>query len=526
MGRYFWLFVVCGLFAWASSVSGASSHHQHEEVVQTPLGTAQGAVNGSAVRFSVKYASAERWKDSDVVSTWSLPNGFTDATKMPLACPQDTLDASAYSEDCLSMVLYVPSNLLVSGCGDAPTFMWIHGGSFTEGFASDYGLDGSIFAVATNSIVAVVQYRLGALGFMAPDGNTNLAVKDMINAMKFLQTIVPSFGGHSSKITLAGQSSGAMMIRTLLAAPSASSLFQSAIIQSDPMNYGFLNVSTQQTLQSFYNQLIVCDSADSSCWDSLSIDEILEAQSILYNNASAIDASASFVIPIRPVRDDVLITTPLDSTAKYPTVSKPILITSVLDEAAPTIYDLFPDVVPQTSFDAVVSELMGVDRTTTVASSGYYQSNASDARDLLVKLGTDYVWRCPDWTMARNWASNGGAVYVGLFTVGAHYYSNANIPFCQEDGAVCHSDDIEIVFGTVSNPDQAQTKLISQVQQRYKSFLCAGHPNPPGLPEWSAAGKSKVHAYNLGGCDKVKAGACRPAFWGSAVEYDYQVYGL
>ncbi|KAK0184906.1 hypothetical protein F5146DRAFT_1228267 [Armillaria mellea] len=75
---------------------------------------------------------------------------------MPLACPQDTSDVSAYSEDCLSIVLYVPSNLLVSGCGDAPTFMRIHGGSFIEGFASDYDLDGSIFAVATNSLVAVV----------------------------------------------------------------------------------------------------------------------------------------------------------------------------------------------------------------------------------------------------------------------------------------------------------------------------------------------------------------------------------
>ncbi|KAK0473627.1 hypothetical protein IW261DRAFT_1569714 [Armillaria novae-zelandiae] len=57
---------------------------------------------------------------------------------------------------------------------------------FTEGFASDYGLDGSIFAITTNSIVVVIQYHLGALGFMAPDGNTNLALKDMINAMKFL----------------------------------------------------------------------------------------------------------------------------------------------------------------------------------------------------------------------------------------------------------------------------------------------------------------------------------------------------
>lgn len=63
----------------------------------------------------------------------------------------------------------------------------------------------------------------------------NLAVKDMITCMKFLQKVLPSFGGSASKITLAGQSAGGNMIRALLAVPSASSLFQSAIIQSDPM---------------------------------------------------------------------------------------------------------------------------------------------------------------------------------------------------------------------------------------------------------------------------------------------------
>lgn len=70
---------------------------------------------------------------------------------------------------------------------------------------------------------------------MSPDGNANLAVKDVMNALRFLQTVVPSFGGSASKITVAGQSSGANMVRALLATPSASALFQQAIIQSDPM---------------------------------------------------------------------------------------------------------------------------------------------------------------------------------------------------------------------------------------------------------------------------------------------------
>ena len=39
----------------------------------------------------------------------------------------------------------------------------IHGGSFTSGSATAPGLDGANLAVATNSIVAVIQYRLGVV---------------------------------------------------------------------------------------------------------------------------------------------------------------------------------------------------------------------------------------------------------------------------------------------------------------------------------------------------------------------------
>ncbi len=57
------------------------------------------------------------------------------------------------------MILYVPASLPA----DAPTFMWIHGGSFTSGSATGPGLDGSNLAAATQSVVAVIQYRLGAV---------------------------------------------------------------------------------------------------------------------------------------------------------------------------------------------------------------------------------------------------------------------------------------------------------------------------------------------------------------------------
>lgn len=70
---------------------------------------------------------------------------------------------------------------------------------------------------------------------MAPCGSTNLGAKDVVIALHFLKKVIPSFGGDASKVTIAGQSSGANMIRALLAAPSAASLFKQAILQSDPM---------------------------------------------------------------------------------------------------------------------------------------------------------------------------------------------------------------------------------------------------------------------------------------------------
>ncbi|KAF9469230.1 alpha/beta-hydrolase [Collybia nuda] len=494
--------------------------------VQTPIGVARGTADpAGAKRFTVKYASASRWAYSTVASAWNFPNGSPDELVLPLACPQAGVDPSAYTEDCLSMVLYVPPGLtLVSA---APTLMWIHGGSFVVGSATGPGLDGSKLAIATDSIVAVVQYRLGALGFMAPDGKTNLAAKDIVNALQFLKKVLPAFGGSPSKITIAGQSAGANMVRALLAAPSASSLFRSAILQSDPMNYGFLSSTTQQAMQSHFNGLIDCGPSDSSCWNSLSLETILNAQGKLSNDSVAIDPSTGLAQPIRVVRDNQFITSPLDSTAPFPSVNKPILVTSVLHEAGFAIYKGFETPLPQEWLYPVCEATFG-SRTDVVLSSPYYPAalGSTDARDQLQLMGTDYLWKCSGWTFARNWVQNGGSAYVAEYAIGASYPGNEAVPFCTEAGKVCHQDDIMIVFGTAANPAPAQSALINQMQKHYKAFLNNGNPNAAGLPTWTPAASPNVQPLRLGGPGQVSVGACDPSFWGQAAQYDYQFYNI
>lgn len=181
----------------------------------------------------------------------------------------------------------------------------------------------------------------------------------------------------------------------------------------------------------------------------MSVDDILNAQGNLSDEATTLSPATGIGEPLRTVRDGSLVTSPLDSTAAFPSISKPILLSTVLDEAATTIYGQFETALPEEEFAGVSDELLGDTRTAVVANSSFYPAIAvdgsEDAREQLQVLGTDYIWRCPTWTFARNWITNGGSAYVGLYTVGATYPGNEEFPVCTEPGAVCHQDDIEIV---------------------------------------------------------------------------------
>ncbi|KAH9928173.1 Alpha/Beta hydrolase protein [Fomitopsis serialis] len=487
--------------------------------VSTPFGTAEGVVDTSGVvRFTVKYGTANRWQPSSVAMAWDLPSGASNASGLPLACPQSGLDASEYSEDCLSMILYVPSSVTIGS--NAPALMWIHGGSFISGSATGAGLDGSALAAATESIVAVIQYRLGALGFMAPNGQTNLAVKDTITALQFLQAVLPAFGGDTSKITVDGQSSGANMIRALLAAPSVSNLFEYAILQSDPMDYGFLNTTMQSSLQDYFNGQLSCSASDTSCLDSLSLDDILTAQSALSDNAYSVVPAAGQSEPIRPVRDGSLITSPLDLTAAFPSQSKTIMLTNVVDEAMYTIYSEFPSAISSSYYDDVVDGTFGsVSGSRLLSYSTYVPSSTpadgtQDARPQLSQMGTDQLG------VERRYR------VCGMYTVGASYPGNSDVSECTDSGSVCHQDDIEIVFGTAPSPTSAQSALITEIQARYYQFLRTGNPNSGSYATWGATDGQTVSALELGSSGAYAAGACDPSQWGDAVPYDYQVYDI
>src|SRR6202022_2293746 len=118
-----------------------------------------------------------------------------------------------------------------------PVLVWIHGGGYTQG--DGRGFDGTKLA-QEGVVVVTMNYRLGALGFLAhpalasqpggPAGNYGLV--DQQAAMRWVQRNIREFGGDPDNVTIAGQAAGGLSVLAQVVSPGSRGLFQRAIVES------------------------------------------------------------------------------------------------------------------------------------------------------------------------------------------------------------------------------------------------------------------------------------------------------
>lgn len=121
-------------------------------------------------------------------------------------------------EDCLTVDVARPAG---TRAGDKlPVLFWIYGGGYTVGSTQSYEASGLLRTAVENDqpfIYVAVNYRLGGFGFlpgkeMLESGNTNLGLLDQRLALQWVADNVESFGGDASKVTIWGESAGAMSV--------------------------------------------------------------------------------------------------------------------------------------------------------------------------------------------------------------------------------------------------------------------------------------------------------------------------
>lgn len=170
-----------------------------------------------------------------------------DATKRSPGCIQRSNNPlyGDVSEDCLYLNIQTPflpktgSKTGSAGVTPKPVALYMHGGSFMEGTGASLFYDGTNFASRNDVVFVTINYRLGPLGFLTTGDLTtgNNGIRDQIQALKWVQEHIGSFGGDPSRVTIVGESAGGQSVLALLSSPAASGLFSAAIAQSIPFAF-------------------------------------------------------------------------------------------------------------------------------------------------------------------------------------------------------------------------------------------------------------------------------------------------
>lgn len=231
----------------AGGGSVADADSAPEPVIDAPSGTFLGKLDDGIPTFrGISYAAAPvgnlRWKPPVAKPNADGPVKATDFGPVCFQPEFPNVPANIYyeelppmSEDCLSLNIWTPKD-----AENAPVFVWIHGGSLLTGASRFSMYDGRRLAERGVMVVSI-NYRLGALGFLAhpelseesPDKvSGNYGLLDQIEALRWIERNIASFGGDPDNVTIAGESAGGLSVMHLMAAPDARGLFDKAVMQS------------------------------------------------------------------------------------------------------------------------------------------------------------------------------------------------------------------------------------------------------------------------------------------------------
>jgi len=397
------------------------------------------------------------------------------------------------SEDCLSLNLFTPG----PDTKKRPVFVWIHGGGFTNGTGSQSAYDGTLLSKKGDIVVVSLNYRLGALGFLAlpclqdRDGGTlgNLGLMDQVAALRWISTNIERFGGDPSQVTIAGESAGATSVAALMAVPEARPLFARAILQSGHGGNTSYPEAMLETGERFMHEAGLAAS-DLGGLMKLPAPEILAAQERL----SAKNPDGDWCMTFQPVVDGAFMETMPDEALRAGHLAgKAILAGTNLDEMKLFMLD------DEKSFHLDEAGLLRrLDRI--LQSPGFrnrdwsgpvlerYRAAMPEASipDLWWAMETDRRMRVPLLRMLEAAEGHLTNTFSFLFTW-------PSVAFGGIAGS-CHSVEIPFVFGTLHNDwapglvgeGPAADQLCDVIQRSWLAFVKTGTPRVPELSEWEA----------------------------------------
>ncbi|MFB6839165.1 carboxylesterase/lipase family protein [Streptomyces sp. NPDC056361] len=465
---------------------------EHSPETRIRNGALRGALkDGVAAFLGVPYAQAPvgalRFRAPEPAEPWE---GVREATafgptapKRPYAPPLDALlpDPEVAGDDCLNLNVWAPwpttgggSDAGDPGEGGRPVMVWIHGGSLIHGSSAVPVYDGTAFA-RDGVVLVSINYRLGVEGFgVFPDAPANLGLRDQIAALTWVRENIAAFGGDPDRVTVFGESAGAISIAALMASPLAKGLFRRAVIQSGAPSARSVDVA-RRTTEAIAARLRVPATAEA--FAAVDPERLLAAQTAVTGKGNPILSRHTFHIT---VDGEVLPDHPGDLLADGASADVELLMGTNTDE-----YRLW--FVPGGHTEKVGSLaqrfLLRKGRIPPRVAKVYREGRTREKPgEVLGVLAADKLLRIPQ-NMYADFRLNGRAAATYLYEFGW--------PSPVQDLRACHALELGFVFDTLDRPEtraltgpDAPQDLATAMHTAWVAFATTGDP---GWRAWDPA---------------------------------------
>jgi carboxylesterase type B len=415
-------------------------------------------------------------------------SGVFDASQLGAACPQsDTTRAPAStSEDCLTVNVWRPA---ARGDEPLPVMVWIYGGAFLTGYNANPLYQGDYLAAQENVIVVAVNYRVGALGFLAGiaglDGNFGLMDQQL--GLRWAVDNAAAFGGDPGRVTLFGESAGAMSVGLhALSMPSSRPLFQNAIMESNPFGLPYRTPAQASAVSAQLAAELKCAPDDLDCLRAVPADQIVAAQGkAALQIASLLGERLAGFLVWAPVVDGALVVSEPVAAAEQGALDLPAIIGTNANEGTVFVAALAAatgGVVKPAAYEAALDFLFGKDDAAEIIA--LYGLDPVNNFDNLSRITGDYLFGC-----ANRWVALQATDDVHLYEFRETSVNLwPDVPACA--GEACHSDELPFVFH-VDQPlgftfDAAQARLSDEMVAYWGALATRRTPEAPGLPTWPA----------------------------------------
>ena len=379
------------------------------------------------------------------------------------------------SEDCLTLNVWVNRDNTQE---DKPVMVFIHGGSYAWGAASDPIYDGHNLVKKFDDLILVtVEYRLGLYGFIdfseVPGGEDypesgNLGLLDQICALRWVRDNIAGFGGDPGNVTIFGESAGAGSVMLLPLIDGTEGLFRRVIAES-----GSLNLTSGRDECRNLTELLLEETgcADMAALTALSEADLKKANEVLndYNNF--------------PERDGVVLPEDLYGAFAEKTAGIDFIAGTNADEVRYWVNEMgytVPVLPPLTvyrhaieiMFENNLARLTPEDRERV----DRFLALQSDERIWnLSEFYNELLFRVPALKQSELHAENGGTTYNYRFTASG----------ADETLGACHAMELAYVFNnpgaTIYTGGRVNEELADTIQQLWVSFARDGVPEADGI---------------------------------------------